>query len=242
MKMANLSRICVASLGFSLTWVFLQPSTLLWPTQLGVDFYNIWYGILLSAFIILSVVVIVARRQVERFIGAHKIIVFVLMLSSLVGFAFLQMAGSFASGELLACCAAFFLAVGYLAVIMAWICGIATLSGAEAGLAIALSVVLHVLVRSVCIAVGDILPILDTLGPAISGVLWLVFRALGDRTTDRSEDASLANEQPTEYGLAVFRDPTFVMIGAYVLCIICGRVTMGVYFDTLGYPSADTLL
>lgn len=158
MEKANRSRIFVAALGFSLTWIFLQPSTLPWPEQLGGGgFSDTWYGILLGAFIALSIVVIAGRRYVERFIEGHRVILFVLMMLSLAGFALLQSAGSFGSAELIACCAASLLAVGYLAIIMAWICGIATLGGAEAGLVVVLSVVLHVLIRSVFIAMGDVL-------------------------------------------------------------------------------------
>lgn len=131
MEKANRSRIFVAALGFSLTWIFLQPSTLPWPEQLGEGgFSDTWYGILLGAFIALSIVVIAGRRYVERFIEGHRVILFVLMMLSLAGFALLQSAGSFGSAELIACCAASLLAVGYLAIIMAWICGIATLGGA----------------------------------------------------------------------------------------------------------------
>lgn len=243
MEKANRSRIFVAALGFSLTWIFLQPSTLPWPEQLGEGgFSDTWYGILLGAFIALSIVVIAGRRYVERFIEGHRVILFVLMMLSLAGFALLQSAGSFGSAELIACCAASLLAVGYLAIIMAWICGIATLGGAEAGLVVVLSVVLHVLIRSVFIAMGDVLFAIDSFGPAVSGVLWLVFRALGDGDPDRLEVDSVESGRSIEYDIGVFRDPAFAMVGAYVLCIICGRITMGVYFNTLGHPSADTLL
>ena len=107
---------------------------------------------------------------------------------------------------------------------------------------VVLSVVLHVLIRSVFIAMGDVLFAIDSFGPAVSGVLWLVFRALGDGDPDRLEVDSVESGRSIEYGIGVFRDPAFAMVGAYVLCIICGRVTMGVYFNTLGHPSADTLL
>lgn len=242
MRMANRSRIFVAALGFSLTWIFLQPSTLPWPEQLAGSFSDTWYGILLGAFIVLSVVVISGRRYAERFIEDHRAILFVLMMLSLAGFTLLQSAGSFGSAELVACCAALLLAVGYLAIIMAWICGIASLGGAEAGLAVVLSAVLHVLIRSAFIAIGDVLFVLDSFGPAASGVLWLVFRALGDKGPDRPEVDSAERGRSVEYGIGVFRDPAFAMVGAYVLCIICGRVTMGVYFDMLDHPSAGTLL
>lgn len=239
MDWAKIRRIAVASVGFSLTWVLLQPGSIPRSLVLSGAFYDMWYGILLGSLIGAGILAVCARRRVEPFVEKHRFVVFSLTMLSVAGFVLLTFAESAPFPEALCVVAALLLAVGNLALLLGWFVSIFRLANDEACIVVAASVVAYALLRSACFQLGDALVVLDGFSPMISGVFWLMLASMG-KPKDR-EDQNVSCRR-IDCDAAVLRKIPFFLVGPLALCLVCGRVTMGVFFGVVAQPPNDTML
>lgn len=239
MDCAKIRRISVASVGFSMTWVLLQPSSIPRSLVLSGAFYDVWYGILLGSLIGAGILAVCVRRRVEPFVEKHRLATFIIAMLSVVGFLLLSLAESAPFPEALCVAAALLLAVGNLALLLGWIVSIFQLGHNEARIVVAASVVAYALLRSVCFQLGDALVVLDGFAPMVSGLFWLVFAAMV-KTENREEGS--APRRNVDYDVSVLRKIPLFLVGPLALCLVCGRVTMGVFFGVVAQPPNDTML
>lgn len=230
MGSANTQR-ALAIVGFSLTWFFLQPSTLpQFFTFLdgGGAFYSLWYETLLALLVVVGLVAVALRRPLEKALGSHRIAAFSLIEVSAVGFILLRIAGTTPFPEVACLIAAVILALSSIALLFAWIYSIAHLESTEIALTVAASVAVYALLRLVGSWTGDFFDAIDDFFPCLSGLLWLLLADKGVQPT------------AVEYRASVLRELPLLTLGLLLLLLVCGRIVVGLFFDPKSPLPLDT--